>query len=328
MSKRILLTGGSGFVGSNLARHLITSGHEVHLLLRNEEIPWRLKDIFRDFPTHIADLRNKFTVNHAIREVSPEWVFHLAAYGAYPFQQDVSRMMQTNIIGTANLLNACLIVGFEAFVNSGSSSEYGFNNNAPSENDNIEPNSFYAVTKASATLSCRYAARAYHKQIATLRLYSVYGPYEEPSRLLPTIVLKGLRNEYPPLVNPAIGRDFVYIDDVVQAYVLAASIRNQELGAVYNVGTGIQTTIRDVVETARCELNISAEPKWGSMPERAWDTETWVCENRRIREKLGWQPQVDFKSGFRQMAKWFQENPEIRAKYEARSPEMKTALPN
>jgi len=160
------------------------------------------------------------------------------------------QMMETNIVGTVNLLEACLAIGFEAFVNIGSPSEYGLKAQAPSETEWLDPNSYYAVSKSSATLLCRYTANAHNLHIPTLRLFSVYGPYETPTRLIPTLIIKGLNKQLPPLVNPNIARDLVYIDDVVEAYLLAAYLKTEDQGAVYNVGTGRQLILQEIVHIA------------------------------------------------------------------------------
>ena len=315
--KCILVTGASGFVGNNLVRFLLEEGHEVHLLLRSYT-SWRLKDVLSDVRIHLVDLFDNEGVSRAVRTIRPEWVFHLAAYGAYSSQTDVRAILQTNIIGTANLVEACLKTGFEAFVNTGSSSEYGFKDHPPSETEWVEPNSYYAVTKASATLFCRYAAQREGAHIVTLRLYSVYGPYEEPTRLLPTLILKGLEKTFPPLVDPNTARDYVYVNDVIRAYVLAATIKGQEPGAVYNVGTGIQTTLRQVIDVVRAILDIRTEPQWGSMKDQIGDTGIWVADNRYSQSVLNWFPQYNFETGFCKMLDWFQNTPGIPEMYRAK----------
>lgn len=306
--KRCLVTGASGFVGNNLARRLLRDGHEVHVLLRQGHATWRLQDIYPDLHVHIVDLCDAGQVERAVQTIRPEWIFHLAAYGAYSHQTDIQRIMQTNILGTVNLVQACLETGFEAFVNTGSSSEYGFQDHAPAETEPLEPNSHYAVAKASATMFCRYTAQSRDVHLTTLRLYSVYGPYEEPTRLLPTLIVYGLRNQLPPLVNPDVARDYVYIDDALEAYLLAAARPTQERGAVYNVGTGIQTTLRQVVSVAKQILGIEAEPVWSSMPNRRWDTTVWVADNRKIQRELGWEPCYTFEQGFCKMVDWLRHN--------------------
>jgi nucleoside-diphosphate-sugar epimerase len=305
-------------VGANLVRRLLRDGHEVHLLVRRGCTSWRIEAIRADVRLHEVGFTDADAVVRVVGAIRPDWVFHLAAHGAYPSQTDLSRMVQTNVIGTINLVEACLQMGFEAFVNTGSSSEYGFKDHAPSEQEWLEPNSHYAVTKASATLYCRYTGQSLGVRLPTLRLYSVYGPYEEPARLMPRLILCGLEGKLPPLVSPDVARDYVYVDDVCDAYILAANRSAQEPGAVYNVGTGVQTTLRDVVDVARRVLEIAVEPVWGSMPERRWDTSVWVADSRRIQQALGWQPRYTFERGFRCMVDWFRDHPALQRRYNMR----------
>jgi dolichol-phosphate mannosyltransferase len=214
-----------------------------------------------------------------------------------------------------NLVQASVQAGVETFVNTGSSSEYGYKDPPPPETEYLEPNSHYAVTKASATLFCRYTAQSASLNLPTLRLYSVYGPYEEPTRLMPTLILRGLAGRLPPLVNPDVARDYVYVDDVLDAYLLSASQPLPERGAVYNVGSGVQTTLREVVAVARRVLPITVEPEWGTMPDRRWDTTVWVANSRKLRAELRWQPRYSFEQGFARLVDWFREAVALPSNY-------------
>jgi len=303
--KRVVLTGGTGFVGANLARRVLRDGHETHLLVRPGYKPWRISEILNDVRLHELHLPDAEAVSQVVSQIRPDWVFHLAVHGAYSWQADWGEMVRTNITGTMSLVSACLKTGFEAFVNTGSSSEYGFKDHAPAENELLEPNSHYAVTKAAATLFCRHTAESKQVHLPTLRLYSAFGPYEAPGRLLPTLILHGLKGELPPLADPKVARDFVYVEDVVEAYLLAARIRTSEWGAIYNVGTGIQTTLRDVVEAVRQVMNIAADPVWNTLPNRGWDASVWVSDNRKIKAELGWRPEHGLTEGIRRMRDWF-----------------------
>lgn len=316
--KRVLISGGAGFVGANLARRLLRDRHDVHLLIRNAQDEWRIEAIRADVSLHVADLQDRDAVARAAAQARPEWVFHLATHGAYSWQTDLSRIMTTNVVGTANLLEACLRTGFDAFVNTGSSSEYGLKDFPATEDEQVEPNSYYAVSKASATLLCRYAAHSNNLPVPTLRLYSVYGPYEEPNRLIPALIVHGLRGALPPLTDPNTARDFVYVDDVVDAYLLAATRHGADPGAIYNVGSGTQTSLRGVVELARAALGIAGEPLWGSMPDRVWDTSSWVADTRKIGAELGWQPTHTIDTGFRRTVEWLRDDPARLRFYESR----------
>ncbi len=306
--KRVLITGGTGFIGANLARRMLADGHDVYLLVRPNHATWRIDEIQNDVHLREVDLNDHEKLQGVIGGIRPEWVFHLAAHGAYSWQTDACQIAETNFIGTINLVMACLKAGFESFINTGSSSEYGFKDHPPTETEWLEPNSNYAVAKASATLFCRHTAQATKTRITTLRLYSVYGGYEEPHRLIPTLIVHGLAGKLPPLVNPEVARDYIYIGDVINAYTLCARDNREIFGSVYNVGTGIQTTLRDVVGIARQALGIGDEPQWGTMPTRSWDTTCWVADSHCIQEELGWRASHSFKQGFNLTLGWFQTN--------------------
>ena len=305
--KRVIVTGATGFVGANLARRLLRDGHQVHLLLRPGSERWRIEGIRADVRLHELQLEDASRVTRVVKRIRPEWIFHLAAHGGSSSQTDAQRMVATNLCGTMNLVSACLQTGFEALVNTGSSSEYGLKDHAPAESEPLAPNSHYAVTKAAATMYCRYIAASQRVHLPTLRLYSAYGPFESPQRLMPTLIRAGLQGQLPPLVNPNIARDFIYVDDVVEACLRAAQIQTRESGPVYNIGTGVQTKLREVVKLARRVLNVPAKPAWGTMPNRNWDTDSWVCDNRKARAAMGWQPHHDLEAGFRKMVDWFQQ---------------------
>ncbi len=315
MGRRVLLTGGTGFVGANLARRLVADGHSVHLLVHPGHTRWRLTDLRARVRLHEASLTDASGVTDTVRRVRPQWIFHLAAYGAYSWQADLERMVRTNVLGTMHLVRAALATGVDAFVNAGSSSEYGLKDHAPTEREWIEPNSHYAVTKAAATLFCRHTAVQEHARLTTLRLYSVYGPFEDPGRLMPALIVHGIDGRLPPLVGPETARDYVHVDDVSEAFVRAATRRMLGAGAVFNVGTGVQTTLREAVAVARRVLGIKATPEWGTMPARQWDTAVWIADNRAIRAALGWKPRIRFDAGFRQMARWLLDQPVMLRRY-------------
>jgi nucleoside-diphosphate-sugar epimerase len=316
LPKRVLVTGGSGFVGANLVRRLKGEGHDVRLLLKPRYNPWRLEGIDPSM-IDLVDLADADAVATTVRAARPEWVFHLAAYGAYSSQQSWSAMLASNITGTVNLVDACVDVGIESFINTGSSSEYGLKDHAPGESEVLEPNSNYAVTKAAATLYCGFMARSRGVPIRTLRLYSVYGPWEEPTRLIPTLLLAGLRHRLPPLADPRLARDFIFVDDVCDAFLSVISNTASAPDAVFNVGTGIQSTLEQVVDLSRRLLGIEQEPRWGSMPNRSWDTTTWVADNRKLVDQVGWRPRHSLEAGLRSTIDWFRSDPALRALYEA-----------
>jgi nucleoside-diphosphate-sugar epimerase len=309
--KRVVVTGATGFIGANLVRRLLDDGHDVWIFVRPGCAGWRIADIRGHVQVHDADLQDEAAVATGLRRIRPDWIFNLAAHGAYSWQTDLRAMLTTNLLGTVHLLEAAVATGFESFVQTGTSSEYGAKDHSPAESEVLEPNSHYAVTKASATLFCRYTGQATGLGVRILRLYSVYGPWEEPDRLMPTLVTRGLAGELPPLVSPETARDYVYVDDAVAAIIAAAATAAQEPGAVYNVGTGRQTSLSEVVEMVRAAMGITAEPAWGTMAPRTWDTDVWIADIGRIQAELRWRPAHSLPEGFGSLAGWLRDRPDI-----------------
>ena len=307
------MTGAAGFVGAALVRRLLDDGLRVTAWVRPGSDTWRLDGL--DVAVEAVDLTDHAAVAGLAARTRPDWVFHLAAHGAYSWQRDEDRIRAVNFTGTAALADACVAAGVEVLVNAGSSSEYGFKDHPPREDELCEPNSAYAAAKAEASAYLQTLGRSSHLRATTLRLYSVYGPWEEPKRLVPTLVVRGLRGELPPLVGPETARDFVYVDDVCEAFVRAAGASDPE-PAIYNVGSGRQTTIAEIVETARAVLGIDAEPDWGSMEGRSWDTDVWVSDPTRIRTALGWEATTALARGLELTADWLQTQPALLERYQ------------
>jgi nucleoside-diphosphate-sugar epimerase len=301
---RVALTGGTGFVGANLVRALLREGYEVHLLNRAAHSAWRIERIRRDVAIHIVDIADRASVRDAFRAIRPKLLFHLAQFGGYSWQTDVGEMASTNYLAAITLLQAADEFGVRLVVNTGSSSEYGARAHPTRETDRPEPNSDYAATKAAGTLFCQQWARRRVRPVPTLRLYSVYGPYEEPMRLLPRLVAFGLDGRLPPLANPATARDFVYVDDVVAAYLAAATSALADPGAVFNICSGRQTTLAEAVAATREAFGLAAEPAWESMAPRPWDTDAWIGDPARAGRELGWSATTGLKAGIAKFAEW------------------------
>ncbi|HEV7731946.1 MAG TPA: NAD-dependent epimerase/dehydratase family protein [Candidatus Binatia bacterium] len=311
-----LLTGATGFVGANLARRLLHDGHAVHCLVRDGHDPWRLEELGAAVTRHTVDLTDTAAVTTLVARVQPEWVFHLAVHGAYSWQRDADAIVRTNVLGTLALATACRAAEVPVLVNTGSSSEYGTKDHAPDERDVLDPNSDYAWTKAAATHLVRHWALREGRRWSTLRLYTAFGPWEEPNRLVPTLIVRGLDGSLPPLTQPDTARDWVHVDDVCDAFVLAAMTGTP--GAVWNVGSGTQTTLREVVEVTRRTLGLTVEPQWGAMADRTWDTSVWVSDPRAIRAALGWEARTTFADGFARTVEWLRARPAVLAAYRAR----------
>lgn len=306
LSGPIVVFGASGFIGANLFEQLFRVRRDVFALTHDATKAWRLKllDVPAENVVH-CDILSDASVRDVFGRIQPRTVFNLAAYGAYSKQKNVGLTYETNVSGTVNILEACSPE--MVYVHAGSSSEYGFNCAAPKETDRVEPNSHYAVSKVSAAYVLEYYAKVQQLNTVNLRLYSIYGGWEEPDRLIPRLVEEARRGSLPPLVSPDISRDFVYVDDCVDAFVQAAGrVRadNRVRGRSYNIATGRKTTMRELVDVARQVFTVAPEPVWGSMGNRAWDLADWYGDPTAAQTELGWTAATSLADGLRQTADW------------------------
>jgi len=304
-SKRILVTGASGFIGACLARDLAEHGDEVHLFLRPEAKMWRLQGMKSRFKIHNVDITDADAVKSAVSRIEPETVFHLAAYGAYPHQKDIRLSVETNVLGTMNLVNAC--DGVKSFVNASSSSEYGIKSKPMKESDALEPNSVYGITKAEATLYCLHKAHENGVPITTFRIFAAYGYYEDRARLIPSVIVPFLGNHSPRLSSPTSVRDFIFVQDIIDAFKKAARTPAAR-GEVLNLGTGKQRTVRDVAELAKKLTCSRKEVIWGAVQKKRQEPKKWVADMSKTARILKWKPKHTLEQGLGKTVKWFRSN--------------------
>jgi dolichol-phosphate mannosyltransferase len=311
---RALVTGAGGFIGANLVRRLLDAGQTPIAAVRPGEVPWRLSEIASEVELLPVDLSDPAATEASVLRSHPEAIFHLAASGAYSWQQDLDAMLAVNVRALDALLSGARRTD-ATLVNAGSSSEYGLIDHPAVEGDRLEPNSHYAVTKSAATHLCRLAAGVHGQTAITVRLYSIYGPWEDPGRLMPVLVRSARAGVWPPLVAPDTARDFVWVDDACDALLAAADPPAGEPGAVFNVASGVETTIGALVEIVRALFEVAAEPVWGEHPARRWDTTRWVGDPTHAESHLGWRASTPLADGLARLAAWFDAHPELDGRY-------------
>jgi nucleoside-diphosphate-sugar epimerase len=304
-SERVLITGGSGFIGACLTRRLLTEGHDVSLILRPEAKLWRLAGLDGRYTAYCADLSDARALKAAVGACRPTVAYHLATYGAYPFQKDQAAILATNLLGTANLLAALHDQDYRAFINAGSSSEYGHKDRPMREDDLPSPRTDYGVAKAASTLLCQAEAHK-GRPVATVRVFSAYGPWEEPTRLVPYVMSCCLRGETPCVTAGRQPRDFIYVNDVVDLLLRAANTPAAH-SQILHAGTGVQHTVQEMIESIVMICGRGrVRPEYGAAPTRPDEPACWVASIDRTRALTGWQPQYDLRAGIEQMWSWFQ----------------------
>ena len=299
----ILVLGGGGFVGANLVHRLLRTRGDVTAVVRR--LPaWRLAGLDRRHLLEV-DLTSAAELRQMVDAIRPRTVFNCAAYGAYSFETDTDLIYRTNFTALVTLVGLLSPDELAAFVHAGSSSEYGTNAAGPLETDPPLPNSHYAVSKAAASQFITYAGQTLRLPIVNLRLYSAYGPLEDASRLIPNLVNHALDGGYPPFVSPETSRDFVYVDDICDAFIRAAARMTPEIhGESFNIGTGTRTTICGVAEAARDVFDLAEPAEFGAMPGRRWDVDAWFAAPDKAARLLGWTAATPLAEGLRLTGEW------------------------
>ena len=306
-SKKIFITGSTGFVGACLTHKLIDAHYEVHSIIRRESNLWRIKNIIDKINLHYVDLTDANSLEKLIQDITPNIVYHLATYGGYPFQNDINKIIQTNIRGTVNLVNTCSKIDFDCFVNTGSSSEYGLKSKPMREEDTLKPINDYGVSKAAATLYCQAVAKREDKPIITLRLFSPYGYYEEHTRLIPSVIMACLRGENPKLSSPEQVRDFIFIEDVIDAYMKVTETSDIG-GEIFNIGHGRQYSVGEVVNKIIKLTGSKVRPEWGNLPNPRIEPKVWQADISKTKDILKWEPKYNLEEGLNKTVKWFKKN--------------------
>jgi len=307
---KILVTGTTGFIGSNILRRLVkTNNDKIYIFIRQNSKLWRIKDITNKVNIRIVDLTDKEQVENSISEIKPEVVFHCAIYGGYPFQTDQDQVIKTNFIGTVNLLEASIKQGFKAFINTGSSSEYGIKSKPMKETDFPDPVNVYGVAKLASTYYCRMSSIKYNLPIVTLRLFSPYGYYEESTRLIPYLITSMLRNKEIKLGSPDAVRDFIFIEDAVEAYIKSVNMIDKiEPGTILNIGSGVDTMVIDIFWVLKGIIGYQGKFTVQGAPRDSDELKVWRANINRVQTILGWQPKYSLREGLNETIKWFKDN--------------------
>jgi nucleoside-diphosphate-sugar epimerase len=239
------------------------------------------------------------------RNVRPQVIFHMAAFTHVGKSWTrVDECIQTNVQGTVSLLEALHDVGYERFINFGTSEIYG-DIPAPFREDAIvNPISPYAVSKYGAERFCRMFHRSYGWPLVMLRPFNAYGPGQTPDRVIPEIIARAVRGDELAMTQGRQTREFNYVTDLVDGFVRAAVKPGIE-GEVINVGCGEDVSMRDLATTILDLMGNPITPKFGALPERPAEIMEMRCDNTKARTLLDWEPKHTLAEGLAKTIEWY-----------------------
>lgn len=301
--KRALVTGAAGFIGSRLVRELLARGCSVIAAVRPQGGQERLRDLNGDLEILPLDL-NTFTADDLARQKpTVDLIFHLGAYGVDPGSNDPDVMIGTNFRGTYELLKFARSSSVGRFIHCGSCFEYP-SGQMIKEDVMPEPVSEYGASKAAAWMFVNQFYRQHHLPVITLRPFTVYGPGESPRRLVSSVIQAILKQEPLELTAGEQARDFVFVDDVVNAFLLAAGADKILEGETFNVSTGIETSVKAVVLKIIDLMGADVKPSFGAVPYRP--SEFWHLSGdpSKAAAQLRWQAGTSLEEGLRQTIEW------------------------
>lgn len=309
----VLVTGGTGFIGSHLARRLVRGGARVHVLARPGGDPWRVRDVLPALTVWPGDVTDPASIEACLAGAAPEVVFHLAGTtdGRWPDpgRARLDRGLATNLGGTLAVLRAAGRAGVRRLVRAGSLEEYGAAPAPYDEGGRERPLSAYAVSALAATHACQMGHLDAGVPAVTLRLAVTYGPGQTGRFFVPSLIRHCLRAQPFELSAGEHGRDLAFVDDVVEAF-LAAAVAPGAVGEVINVGSGNDYRIRDVAGLVLRLAGADIPLRAGTGPRRPGDVERMVGRVGRAERLLGWSARTGLEDGLARTIAWYREHPD------------------
>jgi nucleoside-diphosphate-sugar epimerase len=299
---KILITGAAGFVGAAVVSQAVSAGHDVVASVRPSSRMDRLAAVLPTITLIKVDLRDLDEVSVAMREQRPDVIVHTAWSGVDSKSRNDRSQITDNVQSSCNLIDAGVAADVRKFVGLGSQGEYGLLSGKISESDLPIPTSVYGAAKLAVLHLTRQIAAQSDMSFAWLRLFSTYGPQDNPNWLIPSLIETMLNGERPKTSLGIQLWDYLFIDDVARG-IVAAAVASDAKG-VFNLGSGQPIAIRAVVEQIRELVNPGLELVFGEIeyrPDQIWHMEADIS---RLTAATGWRPSVQLRSGLEATIAW------------------------
>jgi nucleoside-diphosphate-sugar epimerase len=302
---RILVTGATGFLGSHLLQRLSGEDVSVAVLLRAGSDTRRIEHLRPRLTEIVGDLREPRSFAPAVEDFAPDAVAHLAWSGVGNRFRDELSQVDDNLLGSLELLKAAAGAGCKAWVALGSQAEYGPLNARIREDAPTRPTTLYGAAKLSACVLSEQLCRRFGMRFAWLRVFSSYGPGDDPAWMIPGLILSLLRRERPSLTEGTQRWDYIYATDAAEAIYLA--LKNPEAKGIFNLGSGEARPLRQIVEQVRDIIDPALPLGFGEVAFRPDQVMHLEADTARL-EGLGWRPRVPLEEGLRLTVDWYREH--------------------
>jgi UDP-glucose 4-epimerase len=292
---RALVTGATGFLGCHLVAHLLSQGDAVAVILRPDANPWRLGPMLSTVSQIRGNLRHVARLRPAIAAFDPEVVFHLAWWGVSASGRQQVRQVTENLVPSVELATVATDLGVGTFVGIGSQAEYGRRPGPVDETCSTVPETMYGAVKVGTYLALKQIFADSDVRFAWLRLFSSYGPKDNPQALIPYVARTLLEGQVPALTNGEQVWNYTYVKDVVKGIYAVARVHQAR--GLFNLGSGQTTIIRGVVELIRDMINPSLPLGFGQRPYATGQVMHLEPDISRIQTTTGWAPTTSLETG-------------------------------
>ena len=294
--RTVLVTGASGFIGSHLCERLRDLGAVVHGVSRRQRNDGAVSRWWQ------AELDDEISTRRLVESIAPDIIFHLASFVSGKREIEyVLPALRSNLLSTVNLLISATEYGCPRLVLTGSLEE------VEGETATATPSSPYAAAKGAASTYARMFHSLYGTPVVTARLFMVYGPNQKDhTKLVPYVSLSLLRGQLPQLMSGTREVDWIYVDDVIDAYLSLASKEGID-GETVDVGSGKLTSVRRVVEHLTDIVEPDERPDFGSLEDRPFER-VRVADVGRAYGLIGWKPKTPLVEGLTQTVDWYRNN--------------------
>jgi len=313
--KKVLVTGAGGFIGSQLTETLAQSGAAVRAFVRynSRRDPGllRLTDerFLREMEIIFGDIRDADAVTQAVRGC--DLVFHLGALISIPYSYVHPReVAEVNWMGTLNVLTASRECGVGRVLHTSTSEVYGTALRVPIDEDHpLQGQSPYSASKIGADKMAESFYCAFQLPVVTVRPFNTYGPRQSARAVIPTIITQALALDEIHLGNLDTRRDFTYVSDTVRGFLCAAQAEQVE-GETFNLGTGQEVTIRELLERILKIVGRDVRVRVDDQRLRPENSEVMrlLSNNEKARQRLHWQPEVSLEAGLEQTVEWIRQH--------------------
>lgn len=308
---RVLVTGAGGMIGANFCRRMSTQACTIYALVRCDGVPPRLVGLEERLTLLRGDLTDADSVTDAVKAAAPDVVFHLASTPFNP-PPTVALHLQVNVSGTANLLAALTQIRPSArVIYTGSAAQYG-DGDGLRETDPDRPATLLGASKSCAAVLLHAYGRLHGLSTTELRLFTPFGPWERPGRLVPSVILSALRGQAVELNGGDQQRDFLYIDDVTDA-LLRAAATDLPPQTTLNICSGAGTSVQEMATRILHQMGDPVPLIVNAGSSRADEILRMSGDNTQARALLGWSPQMTLDDGIARMIDWVSAAPDLAA---------------